>query len=147
MWGIQHSALWWSRWGCNFFSATSNNISFPVCYFKLSVLVYSFIFCTGKWFIFFLQIKLKNLQFTICMYQYSWWLYMYRLKDWSYALIIGVLSWLKKYIKDLKIYVYRWCIELIRKMCRYEQEAHGPHRSPEKTVQINKHTIVYHNID
>ena len=23
--------------------------------------------------------------------------------------------------------------------CVYKQEAHGPHRSPEKTVQINKH--------
>ena len=25
----------------------------------------------------------------------------------------------------------------------FEQEAHGPHRSPEKTVQINKHTYIY----
>ena len=30
-------------------------------------------------------------------------------------------------------------------MCNYDlykQEAHGPHRSPEKTVQINKHMII-----
>ena len=25
-----------------------------------------------------------------------------------------------------------------------KQEAHGPHRSPEKTVQINKHILLYH---
>ena len=28
-----------------------------------------------------------------------------------------------------------------------KQVAHGPHRSPEKTVQINKHIWLYHNID
>ena len=28
-----------------------------------------------------------------------------------------------------------------------KQEAHGPHRSPEKTVQINKHIWLYHNVD
>ena len=28
-----------------------------------------------------------------------------------------------------------------------KQEAHGPHRSPEKTVQINKHIWLYHNDD
>ena len=28
-----------------------------------------------------------------------------------------------------------------------EQEAHGPHRSPERTVQINKHIWLYHNVD
>ena len=28
-----------------------------------------------------------------------------------------------------------------------KQEAHGPHRSLEKTVQINKHILLYHNID
>ena len=29
------------------------------------------------------------------------------------------------------------------KICeQIEQEAHGPHRSPEKTVQINKHMII-----
>ena len=27
------------------------------------------------------------------------------------------------------------------------QEAHGPHRSREKTLQINKHIQLYHNID
>ena len=27
------------------------------------------------------------------------------------------------------------------------QEAHGPHRSPEKTVQINNHIWLYHNVD
>ena len=27
-----------------------------------------------------------------------------------------------------------------------KQEAHGPHRSPEKTVQI-KHILLYHNVD
>ena len=26
----------------------------------------------------------------------------------------------------------------------FKQEAHGPHRSPEKTVQINKHIQLYH---
>ena len=26
-------------------------------------------------------------------------------------------------------------------------KAHGPHRSPEKTVQINKHIWLYHNVD
>ena len=29
----------------------------------------------------------------------------------------------------------------------FKQEAHGPHRSPEKTVQINKHIWLYHNDD
>ena len=29
----------------------------------------------------------------------------------------------------------------------FQQEAHGPHRSPEKTVQINKHIWLYHNDD
>ena len=33
------------------------------------------------------------------------------------------------------------------KLMQYKQEAHGPHRSPEKTVQINKHILLYHNID
>ena len=28
-----------------------------------------------------------------------------------------------------------------------KQEAHGPHRSPEKTFQINKHKWLYHNVD
>ena len=28
-----------------------------------------------------------------------------------------------------------------------KQEVHGPHRSPEKTVQINKHIWLYHNVD
>ena len=28
-----------------------------------------------------------------------------------------------------------------------QQEAHGPQCSPEKTVQINKHIWLYHNID
>ena len=28
-----------------------------------------------------------------------------------------------------------------------EQEAHGPHRSPEKTVQIMKQIWLYHNVD
>ena len=28
-----------------------------------------------------------------------------------------------------------------------KQEAHGPHRSPEKTVQINKHICLYHKVD
>ena len=28
-----------------------------------------------------------------------------------------------------------------QKACISEQEAHGPHRSPEKTVQINKHNV------
>ena len=28
-----------------------------------------------------------------------------------------------------------------------KQEAHGPHRSPEKTVQINKHIRLYNFID
>ena len=28
-----------------------------------------------------------------------------------------------------------------------EQEAHGPHRSPEKTVQINKHIWLNNNLD
>ena len=28
-----------------------------------------------------------------------------------------------------------------------KQEAHGPHRSPEKTVQINKHIRLHHNMD
>ena len=28
-----------------------------------------------------------------------------------------------------------------------KQEAHGPHRSPEKTFQINKHIWLYHNVD
>ena len=27
------------------------------------------------------------------------------------------------------------------------QEAHGPHRSPEKKIQINKHIWLYHNVD
>ena len=31
---------------------------------------------------------------------------------------------------------------------KFKQEAHGPHRSPEKTVQINKHIYqLYHNVD
>ena len=25
----------------------------------------------------------------------------------------------------------------------FKQEVHGPHRSPEKTVQINKHTLLH----
>ena len=29
----------------------------------------------------------------------------------------------------------------------YQQEAHGPHRSPEKTVQINKHIWLHHNVN
>ena len=28
-----------------------------------------------------------------------------------------------------------------------KQEAHGPHCSPEKTVQINKHIWLYHKVD
>ena len=28
-----------------------------------------------------------------------------------------------------------------------QQEAHGPHRSPEKTVQIIKRIRLYHNVD
>ena len=28
-----------------------------------------------------------------------------------------------------------------------KQEVHGPHRSPEKTVEINKHIWLYHNVD
>ena len=28
-----------------------------------------------------------------------------------------------------------------------KQEAHGPYRSPEKTVQFNKHIRLYHNIN
>ena len=28
-----------------------------------------------------------------------------------------------------------------------KQEAHGPQCSPEKTVQINKHIWLYHNVD
>ena len=28
-----------------------------------------------------------------------------------------------------------------------KQEAHGPHRSPAKTVQINKHILLYHRVD
>ena len=28
-----------------------------------------------------------------------------------------------------------------------KQEAHGPHRSPEKTVQVNKDIWLYHNVD
>ena len=28
-----------------------------------------------------------------------------------------------------------------------KQEAHGPHRSPEKIVQINKHIWLYNNIN
>ena len=30
-------------------------------------------------------------------------------------------------------------------MINFKQEAHGPHRSPEKTVQIKKHLREYHN--
>ena len=29
----------------------------------------------------------------------------------------------------------------------YKQEVHGVRRLPEKTVQINKHIWLYHNID
>ena len=28
-----------------------------------------------------------------------------------------------------------------------KQEAHGPHHLPEKTVQFNQHTWLYHNVD
>ena len=35
----------------------------------------------------------------------------------------------------------------IAKLTKEKQEAHGPHRSPEKTVQINKHIWLYHNVD
>ena len=34
-----------------------------------------------------------------------------------------------------------------KKSSKVEQEAHGPDRSTEKTVQINKHTWLYHNVD
>ena len=30
---------------------------------------------------------------------------------------------------------------------QFKQEAHRPHRSPEKTVQINKHIWLYNNVD
>ena len=37
---------------------------------------------------------------------------------------------------------------MVKLIIKYQQqEAHGPHRSPEKTVQINKHIWLYHNID
>ena len=32
-----------------------------------------------------------------------------------------------------------------RNMKKNQQDAHGPHRSPEKPVQINKHTRMYLN--
>ena len=36
---------------------------------------------------------------------------------------------------------------LVLRIFQTKQEAHGPHRSPEKTVQINKHIWLYHNVD
>ena len=35
----------------------------------------------------------------------------------------------------------------LQKQKNKKQEAHGPHRSPEKTVQINKQIWLYHNVD
>mgnify|MGYP003686606297 CR=1 FL=1 len=46
-----------------------------------------------------------------------------------------------KFVETSKT-VFRWIIVQDDK-----QEVHGPHRSPEKTVQINKHIRLYHNVD
>ena len=45
-----------------------------------------------------------------------------------------------------EITIQSWDVEFHRDDL-VNQEAHGPHRSPEKTVQINKHERLYHNID
>ena len=34
------------------------------------------------------------------------------------------------------------CIEFYKFCIQFQQEAHGPQRSPEKTVQINKHILL-----
>ena len=45
------------------------------------------------------------------------------------------------------LFLFSHCINQFAKECFSKQEAHGPHRSPEKTVQINKHIGLYHNVD
>ena len=56
---------------------------------------------------------------------------------------IGPVALEKKTFKHGKFYVFSllcYSLPLEKGMALHlKQEAHGPHRSPEKTVQINKH--------
>ena len=45
---------------------------------------------------------------------------------------------------SLRVCFEFWSLSLFHKR---KQEAHGPHRSPEKTVQIIKQIWLYHNVD
>ena len=61
---------------------------------------------------------------------------------WEDQQYLSSLSW-------LYWWPLAWCnlyqVFLLEFKCK--QEARGPHRSPEKTVQINKQIWLYHNID
>ena len=46
-----------------------------------------------------------------------------------------------------KYWKFLICNKVDRKQIILKQEAHGPHHSPEKTVQINKHIWLYHKVD
>ena len=47
------------------------------------------------------------------------------------------------------VFIFKFCIMGNHATCTLveQQEAHGPHRSPEKTVQINKHIRFYDRVD
>ena len=50
---------------------------------------------------------------------------------------------------DMTYRIKCWLRQLIsgpNKHTIYKQEAHGPHPSPEKTVQINNHISLDHNV-
>ena len=63
-----------------------------------------------------------------------------------YSYEIQLMKWFKNF-HILPILAPK--VAFIKFVTKYqkEQEAHGPHCSPEKTVQINRHTWLYHKID
>ena len=63
--------------------------------------------------------------------------------------------WLRLYQRQVNMnlhetHLFSWIVTVTgSSACGYakKQEAHGPHRSLEKTVQINKHIWLYQNVD
>ena len=49
------------------------------------------------------------------------------------------LEQMATYIEEESNFLEMYSATALKFCYTYKQEAHGPHRSPEKTVQINKH--------
>ena len=57
------------------------------------------------------------------------------------------LEQMATYIEEESNFLEMYSATALKFCYTYKQEAHGPHRSPEKTVQINKHIWLYQNVD